>query len=83
MDCDPAELERRGEELRRITSNTWIRWWDDHLSAKVLVKRAMVQPGDTIESLLERVALSPSSLSRQTAEPGQAVETSGHGDPKG
>jgi PAS domain S-box-containing protein len=54
VNCDRAELEKLGSELQRIGSATHITWWDDDIRFEVLVTKAMVRPGDTLETLLQR-----------------------------
>lgn len=54
VNCDRAELEALSAELQRIGSATHITWWDDDIHFQVLVTKAMVRPGDTIETLLQR-----------------------------
>ena len=43
-----------GAELQRIGSATRITWWDEDIHFQVLVTKAMVRPGDTMETLLQR-----------------------------
>jgi PAS domain S-box-containing protein len=54
VNCDRAELEKLGSELQRIGSATRITWWDEDIHFQVLVTKAMVRPGDTMETLLQR-----------------------------
>jgi GGDEF domain-containing protein len=54
VNCDRAELDKRGAELQHVGSNAHITWWDDRISVEVLVTKAMVRPGDTLQTLLER-----------------------------
>jgi PAS domain S-box-containing protein len=54
VNCDRAELEKLGSELQRIGSATRITWWDDEIHFQVLITKAMVRPGDTLETLLQR-----------------------------
>jgi PAS domain S-box-containing protein len=54
VNCDRAELEKLGTELQHIGSATHITWWDDDIRFQVLVTKAMVRPGDTLETLLQR-----------------------------
>jgi diguanylate cyclase (GGDEF)-like protein/PAS domain S-box-containing protein len=53
--CESQQLEKAAESVQRMVSSSGIRWWDDLLTVPVSVGRTMVQQGDTVESLLERV----------------------------
>lgn len=54
VNCDRAELDKRGAELQQVASDAHITWWDDRISVKILLTKAMVRPGDSLETLLER-----------------------------
>ncbi len=56
--CGSAEVDKAGESIQKIVSSSGIQWWGDPLSVTVSVGRAMVQPGDTVESILERAGRS-------------------------
>ena len=53
--CTHAQLEEVSNSINRILNNSEIVWWGDRLPISVSVQRAMVEVGDTIESLLTRV----------------------------
>jgi PAS domain S-box-containing protein len=53
-DCSRVDLERAAHDIQHIVSRSAIHWWGDSLSVDVVVGRAMVEAGDTLESLLER-----------------------------
>jgi diguanylate cyclase (GGDEF)-like protein/PAS domain S-box-containing protein len=42
------------ERLRRMLANNFIQWWGERRSLPVSIGEAMAQPGDTVESLLDR-----------------------------
>jgi diguanylate cyclase (GGDEF)-like protein/PAS domain S-box-containing protein len=50
-----AELERAAQSLQKIVGSSGIQWWDDLLSVTISVGTTMVQAGDTMDALLERV----------------------------
>ena len=52
--CAWTDLERAAQNVHQMANCSGIQWWDDQLSVRVSVGRAIVQPGDTVESLLER-----------------------------
>jgi diguanylate cyclase (GGDEF)-like protein/PAS domain S-box-containing protein len=54
LNCDRSELETQAAEVQRVGSSSHITWWDDRISPRVVVTKAMVRPGDTLNSLLER-----------------------------
>ncbi len=54
-DCNRNDLERAAHDIERIVGCSAIQWWGDSLSVEVSVGRGLVESGDTIESLLERV----------------------------
>ncbi len=53
-DCSRMDLERAAHDIQRIVSRSAIQWWGDSLSVEVVVGQAMVETGDSIESVLER-----------------------------
>lgn len=53
-DCSRVDLERAARDIERIVACSAIQWWGDSLSVEVAVGGAMVESGDSIESLLER-----------------------------
>ena len=56
--CGTAELEKAGDDIRKIVNSSGVQWWGDSLSAAVHLTRAMVETGDTMESMLDRVGCS-------------------------
>jgi len=52
--CEPDQLEKAAHSVQRMVSCSGIQWWDDLLTVSVVIGRAMVREGDTVESLLER-----------------------------
>ena len=56
--CGSAELEKAGEDISKIVNSSGVQWWGDSLSAAIRVTRAIVEPGDTIKSMLERAGCS-------------------------
>jgi len=79
--CNDAELERLGQSLQKMASSSGIQWWDDMLTVKVAVGRTMVQAGDSLDTLLERVYRSleaslPRSAAAAAAASGASPETS-------
>src|ERR1051326_1922499 len=68
--CDEAQIERTVKSLQKIVSCSSVRWWDDQLVVHVSVGYATVQPGDTVDTMVERAALQrKKSLNRQIIVP--------------
>jgi diguanylate cyclase (GGDEF)-like protein/PAS domain S-box-containing protein len=53
-DCGSGRLEKLGARLKRIVNCAAIKWWGDHLPAKVSLGSASVNAGDNVESILRR-----------------------------
>jgi diguanylate cyclase (GGDEF)-like protein len=53
--CSRSELAAAAERLRLLVSASTLDWWGDRLRVTVSVGGATAEPGDTIESLEERV----------------------------
>jgi len=53
-DCSRVDLERAAHDIERIVGCSAIQWWGDSISVEVSIGRALVESGDTIESMLER-----------------------------
>lgn len=53
--CSRSELAVAAERLRLLVSASTLEWWGDPLRVTVSVAGATAEPGDTIESLEERV----------------------------
>jgi diguanylate cyclase (GGDEF)-like protein len=68
--CSRALTEKVGNRLRRIASFSEILWWGDLLSVTVSAGGTAVRLGDSVESILERVA---ASLEQSLAEGGDRV----------
>ncbi len=52
--CGNGDLERAAQNVYQMANCSGIQWWGDFLSAAVSVGRAVVQSGDSMETLLER-----------------------------
>jgi diguanylate cyclase (GGDEF)-like protein len=53
--CSRSELAAAAERLRLLVSASTLEWWGDRLRVTVSVGGATAEPGDTIESLEQRV----------------------------
>jgi diguanylate cyclase (GGDEF)-like protein/PAS domain S-box-containing protein len=53
--CSRSELAAAAERLRSLVSASTLEWWGDSLRVTVSVAGATAEPGDTVESLEERV----------------------------
>lgn len=53
-DCG-ANIDKVGDRVSRIVGHAGIQWWGDHLSVTVAWAGALVQAGDTLESLTGRL----------------------------
>lgn len=72
--CESADLRKIAENVHKMASTSGIQWWDDLLVVAVSVGHAMVQSGDTTESILSR-AHSTLLSERLRTDPSQAEET--------
>lgn len=54
--CSRSELAAAAERLRLLVRASTLEWWGDRLAVTVSVGGATAEPGETIESLEERVA---------------------------
>jgi len=54
--CSRSELAAAAERLRLLVSASTLDWWGDRLRVTVSAAGATAEPGDSIESLEERVA---------------------------
>jgi diguanylate cyclase (GGDEF)-like protein/PAS domain S-box-containing protein len=70
-----AQVEKTVENIQKIVSCSSVRWWDDQLFVHVTVGHTAVWPGDSIESLVERVDL----LRRNAAQGDRNAKASGLG----
>jgi diguanylate cyclase (GGDEF)-like protein/PAS domain S-box-containing protein len=56
MGCSQEALHAVSGRVARMLSSATIMWWGEELSVRVSLGRAAVQPGDTVETLLQRVS---------------------------
>jgi len=61
--CGGAGAEKAAERIRKTVANASIQWWGDRLTAATLVGFATAQPGDTIQSLVQRAQPALKTLS--------------------
>jgi diguanylate cyclase (GGDEF)-like protein/PAS domain S-box-containing protein len=54
-ECSSIEFEKVGERLRKMVSRSETDWWGDKVSVTVSLSGTAVWPGDSVESLLERI----------------------------
>ena len=54
MNCGPYGVEKAFARIRRVVACAGLRWWGDELTVTTSVGFAVVQPADTIDSLLQR-----------------------------
>jgi PleD family two-component response regulator len=54
--CSRLELAVAAERMRLLVKASAVDWWGDRLRVTISVGGASAEPGDTIESLEERVA---------------------------
>src|SRR6266699_1759032 len=52
--CETRDLTRAAENVKRIVHSSGIQWWGDTLSVTVSLGQAVVQQGDSTESILLR-----------------------------
>jgi diguanylate cyclase (GGDEF)-like protein/PAS domain S-box-containing protein len=73
--CEIPDLQRAAQNVKKMADCSGIQWWDDKLSVTVSVGNTMVQPGDTMDILLERAMpsskLSPVSAGAVHSSPAQ------------
>ena len=67
--CSAAELGAEASHLQEALRDITLHWWGDELPLNAYVTHSIVQPGDTIESLLQRAGFTQSA-SRKTATAG-------------
>jgi len=65
--CSDQALPSVGERVRRVLAGNGIEWWGERRSSPLSVGQAAAQPGDTIESLLERAQKSLNAASSMRA----------------
>jgi PAS domain S-box-containing protein/diguanylate cyclase (GGDEF)-like protein len=54
--CGIAPLEKVGARMKQAAGRVAISWWGDLLSVKVTARAALVESGDTIESIEKRMS---------------------------
>jgi diguanylate cyclase (GGDEF)-like protein/PAS domain S-box-containing protein len=52
--CSPVGVQLAGDRLARLLSRPKLQWWGDEHSVTTSIGRALVQEGDSLESLLQR-----------------------------
>ncbi len=67
--CSAAELEEDAHRLQDSLGQVTLHWWGDDLPLNAFVAHSVVQPGDTVESLLQRAGFTAPS-SRKSASAG-------------
>jgi diguanylate cyclase (GGDEF)-like protein/PAS domain S-box-containing protein len=60
--CSLDELKKLSQRVEKMAGCAGIQWWDDMLAVEVAVGLAMTQPGDSLESLLERAGARENGL---------------------
>lgn len=73
MAWEDAEVDRTVNDIQKIVNCSSVRWWDDPLVVHVSVVHTNVRPGDTVESLIERLDI----LRRQEPVPGKSLSSPG------
>ena len=53
-ECSRSDIEKVGERLKKMVSNSEIKWWGDSIRIQVSLGGTTAFQGDTIESLLQR-----------------------------
>src|SRR5436190_11889855 len=67
--CETRDLTRAAENVKRIVHSSGIQWWGDSLSVTVSLGQAVVQQGDSTESILQRAERAlESDASREPAQ---------------
>jgi len=61
--CREKVLRSVRERIRHILANDSIEWWGDRRSLPISIGQATAQPGDTIESLMDRAQKSTNAAS--------------------
>lgn len=72
--CNADSLLRVRERLGRMLANDAIEWWGERRSLRVSIGETTAQPGDTVESILERAQKSLNQASQwlsQTTDTGK------------
>ena len=71
-ECGGTELPRAAERIKKTVSGSEVQWWGDRWSVTVSIGGAVVQPGDTLDSVLARVM---KALERSVEAGGNRVTT--------
>ncbi|MGA7907576.1 MAG: diguanylate cyclase [Candidatus Sulfotelmatobacter sp.] len=76
--CSEAALLAVGDRMRKMLGSPAIDWWGEKSSLAVAIGRASAQPGDTVESLMERalqavVVNRPSPIRQAAAATGNST----------
>jgi len=67
--CETRDLTIAAENVKRIVHSSGIQWWGDSLSVTVSLGQAVVQQGDSTESILQRAERAlESDASREPAQ---------------
>lgn len=75
--CREDAVRSVRDRLRRMLANDAIEWWGERRSLPVSIGAATVQPGDTVESLLQRVQQSLDAASPERSRAATGNESSG------
>jgi hypothetical protein len=54
MGCSEEELQAVSGRMLRMLSSATIKWWGEELSMAVSIGCTGAEPGDTVESILQR-----------------------------
>jgi diguanylate cyclase (GGDEF)-like protein/PAS domain S-box-containing protein len=63
MNCGHRGVERTCQRLRKVAACAGLRWWGDELPITTSLRYATAQPGDSIDSLLQRACGLPGAAS--------------------
>jgi len=63
VNCPALGVERAFERIQKVVNCAHLQWWGDQLSVTTSVGYATTQPGDTVESMVNRAlqSLTPDS----------------------
>jgi len=77
--CEARDLIRAAENVKRIVNSSGIQWWGDTLSVTVSLSQAMVQPGDSMESIMKRAErmLEPKSQNEKADQQNSNLKSRG------
>jgi diguanylate cyclase (GGDEF)-like protein/PAS domain S-box-containing protein len=73
VNCPASGVERAVERTRKVVHCAHLQWWGDQLSVTTSVGYATTQPGDTMNSIVDRAL---HSLNEVSAQQGTAAESS-------